>query len=56
MSSKAALKGIKSAIDSNDFSVAAEKASELVKQDSKNYTGLVFLGFAHYKLEQYAEA
>ena len=49
--SKAALKSIKAAIDANDFSSVSEKAAELVKQDPKNYTGLVFLGFARDKLE-----
>lgn len=48
--SKAALKSIKAAIDANDFSLASERAAELVKEDPKNYTGFVFLGFARDKL------
>lgn len=48
---KAALKSIKAAIDANDFSSASEKAAELVKQDPKNYTASVFLGFARDKLD-----
>ena len=56
MSSKAALKAIKSAIDHSDFVVAAQKASELVKQDTKNYTAYVFLGFASDKLDQNEDA
>ncbi len=49
--SKAALKSIKAAIDANKFSSASEKAAELVKQDPKNYTAFIFLGFARDKLE-----
>ncbi len=49
--SKAALKLIKAAIDANDFSSATDKAGELVKQDPKNYTAFVFLGFARDKLD-----
>ena len=55
-SSKAALKSIKSAIDKRDFSAAAAQAAEFVKQDSKNYTAYLFLGFARDKLDQDAEA
>jgi superkiller protein 3 len=49
--SKAALKSIKAALDANDFSSAAEKAAEVVKQDAKNYTAFVFLGYARDKLD-----
>lgn len=48
--SKAALRSIKAAIDANDFSSASEKAAELVKQDPKNYTAYLFLGYARDKL------
>jgi superkiller protein 3 len=47
---KALLKSIKAAIDANDFSSANEKAADLVKQDPKNYTAFIFLGFARDKL------
>jgi superkiller protein 3 len=39
MSSKAALKAVRSALDAKDFQDAAEKANELVKRDPKNYHG-----------------
>ena len=54
--SREALKAVKSAIDSNDFTSAAEKASELVRQDSKNYAAYLFLGFACEKLDQDEQA
>jgi superkiller protein 3 len=49
--SKAALKSIKVAIDSSDFTSAGAKAADLVKQDPKNYTAFVFLGFSCDKLD-----
>ena len=55
-SGKAALKSIKDAIDKKDFATAAEKASILIQGDPKNYTALLFLGFAQDKLDQKAEA
>ena len=55
-STKAALITIKSALDKGDFSVAAEQAAELVKQDPKNYTSYLFLGFAQEKLDQNEDA
>ena len=55
-SGKVALKSIKDAIDKKDFVAAAEKASTLVQGDAKNYTVLLFLGFAQDKLDQNVEA
>jgi superkiller protein 3 len=52
MASKAALKAIKASIDSKDYSGAAEKATALVKQDSKNYGALLYQGFAYDHLDQ----
>jgi superkiller protein 3 len=37
MSSKAALKAVRTALDSKDFQDAADKANDLVKRDPKNY-------------------
>lgn len=37
MSSKAALKAVRTALDSKDFETAAEKAKALVQQDPQNY-------------------
>ena len=54
--SRAALKSIKAAIDANDFSAAKEKAIELIKQDSKNYTAFILLGFACDKLDNIESA
>ena len=56
MASKGALKAIKASIDSNDFTTAVENAAALVRTDPKNYTGLLFLGFARDKLNQYDAA
>ncbi|KAJ5296779.1 D-isomer specific 2-hydroxyacid dehydrogenase NAD-binding [Penicillium atrosanguineum] len=50
MSSKAALKAVRTALDSKDFAAAAEKAKALVQQDPKNYHANVFLGLAYDKL------
>ena len=55
-STKAALRSIKSALDKGDFSVAAEQAAEVVKQDPKNSTSYLFLGFAQEKLDQNEDA
>ena len=49
---KSLLKSIKSAIDSNDFTLAEQKATDLVNREPKNYTALLFLGFAHHKLDK----
>jgi superkiller protein 3 len=37
MSSKAALKAVRTALDAKDFAAAAEKARALVQNDPKNY-------------------
>lgn len=37
MSSKAALKAVRTALDSKDFELAATKAQELVQQEPQNY-------------------
>jgi superkiller protein 3 len=37
MSGKAALKAVKSALDSKDFELAASKAKDLIDRDSANY-------------------
>ncbi|EED12393.1 translation repressor/antiviral protein Ski3, putative [Talaromyces stipitatus ATCC 10500] len=50
MSAKAALKAVKSALDSKDFELAASKAKDLVDQDSTNYHAHIFLGLAQDKL------
>jgi superkiller protein 3 len=54
--SKAALKTIKAAIDGSDFASASAKAAELVKQDPKNYTAFVFLGFSCDKVNDHEGA
>jgi superkiller protein 3 len=41
MSSKAALKAVRTALDSKDFELAAKKASELVQQEPQNYHAYV---------------
>ena len=41
MSQKAALKSIRTALDSKDYEEAATKASELCQQDSRSYHGWV---------------
>ncbi|PGH11688.1 hypothetical protein AJ79_04711 [Helicocarpus griseus UAMH5409] len=50
MSAKAALKGIRTCLDSGDFEQAAGKARELCDQDPQNYHANVFLGLALFKL------
>lgn len=42
MSSKAALKAVRTALDSKDFQAAAEKAKDLVQQDRQNYHACVW--------------
>ncbi|KAJ9611692.1 Superkiller protein 3 [Cladophialophora chaetospira] len=49
-SSKAALKAIKTSLDGSQFAKAAEQADDLLKQDAKNHTACLFLGFAREKL------
>ncbi|KAE8386401.1 hypothetical protein BDV23DRAFT_142251 [Aspergillus alliaceus] len=56
MSSKAALKSVRTALDSKDFELAAEKAKALVQQEPKNYHANVFLGLALDKLDKTQEA
>ncbi|KAL4870777.1 hypothetical protein BDV12DRAFT_43928 [Aspergillus spectabilis] len=56
MSSKSALKEIRTALDSKNFELAADKAKALVKEQPKNYHANVFLGLAHDKLNNYNEA
>lgn len=45
MSSKAALKAVRTALDSKDFEGAAAKANELVDRDPANYHGYGLLSF-----------
>ncbi|KIW69302.1 hypothetical protein PV04_05184 [Phialophora macrospora] len=47
---KAALKAVKSSLDGGQFERAAEQAEDLLKQDDKNHTACLFLGFAREKL------
>ncbi|KAI9376278.1 hypothetical protein BJX61DRAFT_417409 [Aspergillus egyptiacus] len=56
MSSKSALKEVRTALDSKDFELAADKAKALVKQQPQNYHAHVFLGLALDKLNHYPEA
>ncbi|KUL84578.1 hypothetical protein ZTR_08770 [Talaromyces verruculosus] len=56
MSGKAALKAVKSALDSKDFELAASKAKDLVDRDSTNYHAHIFLGLAQDKLGKTNEA
>ncbi|KAJ9360584.1 hypothetical protein C8Q69DRAFT_410888 [Paecilomyces variotii] len=56
MSGKAALKAVRTALDSKDFELAAQKASELVQQEPQNYHAHVFLGLAYDKLNKNDEA
>lgn len=41
MSNKAALKAVRTALDSKDFEQAAEKAKDLVQQEPQNYHACV---------------
>lgn len=43
MSNKSALKAVRTALDSKDFEVAAEKAKDIVKQEPQNYHAYVTL-------------
>ncbi|KAJ5886770.1 uncharacterized protein N7473_009444 [Penicillium subrubescens] len=52
MSSKAALKAVRTALDAKDFGAAAEKARALLQKDPQNYHAAVFLGLANDKLNQ----
>ncbi|KAL5337338.1 hypothetical protein BJX70DRAFT_399803 [Aspergillus crustosus] len=56
MSSKSALKEIRTALDSKNFELAADKAKALVKEQPQNYHANVFLGLAQDKLNNYTEA
>ncbi|PGH23824.1 hypothetical protein AJ80_02072 [Polytolypa hystricis UAMH7299] len=56
MSSKAALKAIRAALDSREFAQAAIKARELCQQDPQNYHAHIFLGLALDKLHNAEEA
>ncbi|CAG7918435.1 unnamed protein product [Penicillium olsonii] len=56
MSSKAALKAVRAALESKDYQDAAEKARTLAKQDPQNYHALVFLGLACEKLNKNDES
>lgn len=55
-SAKAALKSIKASLDAGQFDKAADQAEDLLKQDDKNHTALLFLGFAREKLGDFAAA
>lgn len=41
MSSKAALKAVRTALDSKDYDTAVTKARDLVQQDPQNYHGYI---------------
>ncbi|KAJ5780523.1 Tetratricopeptide-like helical [Penicillium paradoxum] len=56
MSSKAALKAVRTALESKDYQDAAAKAKELIKGDSKNYHAHVFLGLAYDRMKNVEEA
>ncbi|KAE8350727.1 hypothetical protein BDV28DRAFT_150674 [Aspergillus coremiiformis] len=56
MASKAALKAVRTALDSQDFKLAAEKAKALVQQEPQHYHANVFLGLALDKLDQTRDA
>ncbi|PKY08061.1 TPR-like protein [Aspergillus campestris IBT 28561] len=56
MSSKSALKAVRTALDSKDFELAADKAKQLVQQEPQNYHANVFLGLALDKLSKTNEA
>jgi superkiller protein 3 len=45
MSSKVALKAVRTALDSKDFELAAEKAKALVQQEPQNYHAYGMLSF-----------
>ncbi|KIW15052.1 hypothetical protein PV08_07839 [Exophiala spinifera] len=50
MASKVLLKAIKASLDSGHFEKAAAQAEDVLSQDNKNHTALLFLGFAREKL------
>ncbi|KAL2800774.1 hypothetical protein BJX66DRAFT_331716 [Aspergillus keveii] len=56
MSSKAALKEVRTALDSKNFELAADKAKALVKEHPQNYHANVFLGLAQDKLNRTHDA
>ncbi|KAJ5510428.1 Tetratricopeptide-like helical [Penicillium expansum] len=56
MSSKAALKAVRAALESKDYQAAAEKAKELVKNEPTNYHANVFLGLANDRLNRNNDA
>ncbi|KAL4960775.1 SKI complex subunit tetratricopeptide repeat protein SKI3 [Aspergillus stella-maris] len=56
MSSKSALKEVRTALDAKDFELAAEKAKALVQEQPQNYHANVFLGLAQDKLNHFLEA
>ncbi|EKV19233.1 Translation repressor/antiviral protein Ski3, putative [Penicillium digitatum] len=56
MSSKAALKAVRAALESKDYQAAAEKAKEIVKNESTNYHANVFLGLASDRLNRNNDA
>ncbi|KAJ6157771.1 hypothetical protein N7470_005363 [Penicillium chermesinum] len=56
MSSKAALKAIRTALDAKDYATAIQKSQDLVSQDPTNYHGNVFLGLANDKLNKNDES
>src|SRR3954471_14643964 len=53
---KTALKAIKTSLDASQFAKAAEQAEDLIKEDGKNHTALLFLGFAREKLSDFDAA
>ncbi|EPS26932.1 hypothetical protein PDE_01872 [Penicillium oxalicum 114-2] len=54
MSSKAALKAVRTALDTKDYAAAADKAKALVQNDPQNYHANVFLGLANDRLNEFA--
>ncbi|KAJ5192545.1 hypothetical protein N7449_008687 [Penicillium cf. viridicatum] len=56
MSSKAALKAVRAALESQDYQAAAAKAKELVKNEPNNYHANVFLGLACDRLNRNHDA
>ncbi|KAF7714850.1 Uncharacterized protein PECH_000021 [Penicillium ucsense] len=53
MSSKAALKAVRTALDAKDYVGAAEKARAIVQGDPQNYHANVFLGLANDRLNNF---
>ncbi|KAJ5970729.1 Tetratricopeptide-like helical [Penicillium vulpinum] len=56
MSSKAALKAVRAALESKNYQAAAEKAKELVRNEPNNYHANVFLGLASDRLNKNIDA